>query len=242
MFNDWIWVCYTPGAGGKLLAVLLQFDDSVDQWYDYTDLDTFISERFVPHENQIETEPVTNLDVRWYTRQLPFTRGDDLTTEQAWNYYIQANDNTNNIKVVQWHKPYLPKWYNGRTISIRTDEKSTTWLRNRRDHLFYTWNGNTVTLKRFLSRRGNAKKYADDPQTEYVYVNKDDFYQKEFYTDPEVTGCCETDYTIMLDSFLHQDSAEMIKSINANMNLNINIDKGSVLVDKWRSLNEKFYG
>ena len=82
----------------------------------------------------------------------------------------------------------------------------------------------------------------DDPQTEYVYENKDDFYQKEFYTDPEVTGYCETDYTIMLDSFLHQDSAEMIKSINANMNLNINIDKGSVLVDKWRSLNEKFYG
>tara|TARA_B100001057_G_scaffold459195_1_gene509133 strand:+ start:1250 stop:1993 length:744 start_codon:yes stop_codon:yes gene_type:complete len=247
MFNNWIWTAYTPGSGGKLLCVLLQLDESsVDPWYDYSDIDQFINERFISNKNLIEYEPIPNVDVRWYTRQLPFTRGDDLTTEQAWNKWTDANKNPDNIVVVGWNKPYIPKWYNGRVLSLINDDKSMTWLKNRRDHLFFTWNENTVTLDRFLNKRGNNNKYPDDPETEIVYENRDDFYLENFYEDPEVlwynSPKFNNDHYIMLDDMLNQDPKELIQAINENMNLDISMDKGIHLVTKWRLLNEKYYG
>ena len=132
--KDWIWCSYTPGAGGKMICSILQLDSKTHPWYTELnkDLDKFINEKIkIPHYYHMKNEPHWPYNLSWYTRQLPFTRGDEFTTEEAEQLFSKHNNNLikEDMKlllyknfIMHWCKPYLPNWFKGQALQIVNDK------------------------------------------------------------------------------------------------------------------------
>ena len=86
MYDKWIWIQYTPGAAGKLLCAVIQLSQNVDSWLPGLDKDykNFVNNRILIKSNShLKHEIMWPYNIDFYTRKLPFTRGDDLTSDQA---------------------------------------------------------------------------------------------------------------------------------------------------------------
>ena len=253
--NKWIWCQYTPGAGGKMLCSMLQLSTKVHPWYD-TIKENF--EEFVESKIKIDSlthmkyEPHYPYNLFWYTRQLPFTRGDDFTTQQAEQLFKEKNQNQNYnyFLTMHWTKPYFPKWFTGQAITIVNDKKSLDFLKKRRDAIFYKWDDNTVHFKRFLSNsvyQSNLTKiFKDNPAVKKTFNSKEEFYKEEFYNNPEVFSLLETNndervkLNINLSDFWNKSGSHIASQLNEAVNLDIDLKKADYLLDSWLKNNLKF--
>ena len=254
MIKDWVWCWYTPGAAGKLLCALMQISQKVHEW-DHrikTNLPQFIKDKIiVDPTDHLKYEINFPYDLFWYTRQLPFTRGDDLTTSQAQALYDAKNKSYNKLLTMIWCKPYLPKWFDGRCINIVNDNDSLNFLRKRRDAIFYKWEDDKVFFKRFIpetcgSNTEVANRFKDHPTQSKRYKNKNDFYYDEFYNHAEVKGLqsCPPDNRVSLSinlSDVWKISGDIIADrINESLSLDIDRKKAKLLVDAWLENNSRF--
>jgi hypothetical protein len=254
LIKQWIWCQYTPGAGGKMLCSMLQLSKKVHPWYSNI-LDNF--EEFV--ESKIKIDPVSHMkdephwpyDLSWYTRQLPFTRGDDLSIQEAERLFQEKNRvYDDQFLTMHWNKPYFPDWLTGQAISIINDKDGLNFLKNRRDAIFYKWKDNKVYFKRFLPSdiaNGNfVKNFKDHPTTQKIFYSKEDFYKEEFYEHPEVFPLFEKSndarvkLNINLSDFWNRSGSDIATEINEAFDLDINLKKADYLIDTWLKINIKF--
>ena len=253
--DRWIWCQYTPGAGGKMLCSMLQLSTKVHPWYnDFRE--NF--EEFL--ESKIKVNPITHMrdesyppyNISWFTRQLPFTRGDNLSTQEVERLFKENNRvyKYDHLLTMHWHKPYFPEWFKGQSISIINDKDSLNFLKKRRDAIFYKWRDETVYLKRFLPvhiAHGNfANTFKDHPQTEKIFHSKEEFYKEEFYKDPEVFSLFEKNndtrvkLNIDLSDFWNKSGSEIATKINEEFELDIDLKKADLLLDCWLEHNSAF--
>jgi hypothetical protein len=251
--NKWIWCQYTPGAGGKMLCSMLQLSPNVHPWYNCIreNLKQFVNLKInINSTTHMKKEPHAPYDISWYTRQLPFIRGDNLTTQEAENLFKERNLKYSLYLTMGWFKPYFPNWFSGRAITIINDKDSLNFLKNRRDAIFYKWKDTTVYFKRFIPRHiynGNLiKNFKENPQIKKIFYNKDDFYKQEFYENPEVFSFLKKNndkrvkLNINLSSFWNRSGAHLAKKINEKFDLNIDLKKADYLLDNWLKNNRKF--
>ena len=127
---NWLWVQYTPGAGGKFLCTLCQLCEKVDTWDHalHTSTDQYLQTKLLmPLTQHILHEPRFPYDLSYFTRQLPMTRGDGMTKEESVKKFYEHNPeqtfDSNKYISLQWHKPYLPEWFDGKVITLVNLEK-----------------------------------------------------------------------------------------------------------------------
>ena len=254
MIQDWLWVQYTPGAGGKLLCALLQLSEKVHEWDQSikSNLSQFIDKKIrITRKDHMQKEIHFPYDLHWYSRQLPFKRGEDLTHEQAQRLFETYNNISHGLILnMIWCKPYLPNWFTGRCISIINDKRSLPFLKNRRDALFYEWEENTVSFKRFIPEKcGNtrvAKMFSDHPELEKTYTDMTKFYNDQFYDHPEVKGLTKppadprVGLTVNLSDFWLSSGKDIARNINSKYSLDIDLDRADLLVEAWASHNKDF--
>ena len=250
--DNWIWCQFTPGAGGKMLSTILQLSKNVHSWNETIDKDftKYVEDKIVISKNKhMKNEPHFPYKLNWFTRQLPFSRGDELTDEEVQKHFTEQNKiNADQILIMPWFKPYLPKWFRGRVLRILNDKDSMDWLRKRRDDIFYRWDGNTVYHKRWMpeeiANNSLATKFSDNPEWEEVFESKDVFYEKEFFNHPEVSPMCAHDpdtrikLEINLSDLLKKDSQAMVMECNRAFGLDIDLSKAKYLIDSWRNNND----
>ena len=253
---NWLWVLYTPGAGGKFLCTLCQLCEKVDTWDHalHTSTDQYLQTKLLmPLTQHILHEPRFPYDLSYFTRQLPMTRGDGMTKEESVKKFYEHNPeqtfDSNKYISLQWHKPYLPEWFDGKVITLVNDDASFDWLKKRRDGAFYEWNGNEVTHKRFhpdyIPGKKLAKKYFDTTNVFEKFDNKQDFYKKYFYEDVEVQGLIEpiTEYKdrqkINVSDLLFKNTKTLVEPICDFIQSKIDMDKASYIHDKWKKMNTK---
>lgn len=252
--KDWIWCQYTPGAGGKMLCTMLQLSSKIHSWDKLVDLDfkKYVNKKIkINNETHMKNEPHFPYQLDWYTRQLPFKRGDDLSNKEVNNFFLKNNKSYNkNLLVMHWCKPYIPKWFKGRVLTIVNDKKSQNFLKKRRDSIFYEWQGNTVFHKRFIpnsiAHPHLTKKFKDNPTFKEEYKSKSTFYQKEFYNHPEVklltrkqTGK-QIRLNINLSELFSKTGKEIATKINRAFDLDIDLNKAEYLLKVWVKNNKKF--
>lgn len=255
MYDKWIWIQYTPGAAGKLLCAVIQLSQNVDSWLPGLDNDykNFVNNRILIKSNShLKHEIMWPYNIDFYTRKLPFTRGDDLTSDQAEKIFKEKNKAIKKYIVTPWTKPYIVDWFKGKIVAIINDKESINFLKNRRDTIFYEWQGNTVSYKALLRKYCPKErihllgKFKDDPLVEKVFKNKEDFYQDEFYNNPTVKGLTQnqTDNRVVLNvplSSLWLGSLdELIQNLNEQLKIKIPTEKAKWLINSWVEHNKKF--
>lgn len=253
--KDWIWCQYTPGAGGKMLCTMLQLGTKVHSWDLLLDKDykKYINKRIkIDPATHLKKEPHFPYNLDWYTRQLPFKRGDNLSSDEVNKLFLKNNQSySNKILVMQWCKPYIPKWFQGRVITIVNDKKSQNFLKKRRNNIFYKWKGNTVFKKRFMAssitNKHLTKVFKDNPEFKKNYESKTSFYQKEFYNHPEFKPLRNKQTSkqhkcnINLSNLFSKTGREIAKKLNKNLNLDIDLDKADYLLKVWLKNNQRFF-
>ena len=86
--NNLLWIQFTPGSAGRSLLICCTTSNAVGDWIDtpLPDPVKFATERFCVADGteHMNHEPITPYDVKWYTRNAIFDRGDKLTKQQAY--------------------------------------------------------------------------------------------------------------------------------------------------------------
>ena len=135
--DRWIWCQYTPGAGGKMLCSMLQLSTKVHEWENNLreNWQKFVDSKIrISALTHMKDEPHWPYNLSWYTRQLPFSRGDDLTMKEVENLFNKNNRTYGDYYLtMHWNKPYFPKWFTGQVVSIINDRDAITFLKKRRD-------------------------------------------------------------------------------------------------------------
>jgi hypothetical protein len=251
--KHWLWAQYSPGAGGKMLCTILQLSPKVHSWYDdiRNNFDAFIEKKVkIPAENHLKLEPHAPYKISWFTRQLPFRRGDDIDPADLDSIWNKENLNYDKLITMHYCKPYFPKWFQGKAIRIINDKDSLSFLQKRRDAIFYKWEGNKVWFKRFVQNDIHNKhlvnRFKDDPPDNKIYTNMDDFYKEEFENNPEIKAFCEDTSdqivccSIELSDILNIRSKKITEKINRAFDLEIDSSKVQHLLDVWVDHNKKF--
>jgi len=184
---------YAPGAGGRFLIVCCTTSNKVASWLpaDLPDPVEYTQEKFCnPNKNQhmrTETQPPYSLS--WFTRQYPFTRGDDLTHTQAEKLFLEdaiiANEVSHGRLVPTYYgKHYFPKWFTGKLITLVNDDETNAWLLERRKQVFYEYKNNKVRKLRFIpshvTNTDVLAKYTDHPETEFDCTDIDKFVEQDY--------------------------------------------------------------
>lgn len=261
--KDWIWCSYTPGAGGKMICSILQLDSKTHPWYTELnkDLDKFINEKIkIPHYYHMKNEPHWPYNLSWYTRQLPFTRGDEFTTEEAEQLFSKHNNNLikEDMKlllyknfIMHWCKPYLPNWFKGQALQIVNDKESLEFLKKRRDVIFYEWKDNLVYQKRFITnhifRPEQVHNYdKNEVKTVERFDSIEKFYKQEFYSNPEVKGFFSPSNDsriklhLNLSDIWSRGAGYITEKINYAFDFDIDEKKVKLIIDAWVKNNKKF--
>ena len=261
--KDWIWCAYTPGAGGKMMCSILQLDSKTHTWHIELDskLDTFINEKIkISDYDHMKNEPHWPYNLSWYTRQLPFTRGDEFTTEEAEHLFSKHNNNfiKKDMKlllyknfIMHWCKPYLPNWFKGQALQIVNDKESLEFLKKRRDVIFYEWKDNLVYQKRFITNhifRPNQVHNYDKNEVKTVerFDSIEKFYKQEFYSNPEVKGFFSPSNDsriklhLNLSDIWSRGAGFITEKINYAFDFDIDEKKVKLIIDAWVENNKKF--
>lgn len=177
-----LFIVYAPGAGGRILNVCVSTSNSVANWIvgDLPDPVEYVQKKFCNpiKDKHLGTEPHPPYRMTWFTRQLPFTRGDDLTVEQACKYLLDDNIiaeeiSNNRLISIPYTKPYLPNWYTSKTIALVNDHDSNAWIQQRRREVLYKVENKIVYKLRFLADFINPVNkplvhlYTDHPESEF---------------------------------------------------------------------------
>lgn len=191
--DNLLFVQYAPGAGGRFLIVCCTTSNRVANWLpvDLPDPVEFTTERFCNpiYSDHMKTEPKPPYSMGWFTRQYPFTRGDNLSRKQAEKLLLTdeviANELSHNRFIPEYYgKHYFPKWFNGKVITLVNDTQSDVWLLERRKRVFYMHKNNIVHKLRympnFITNSHIVKQYSDQPQTEFSCTDLDSFVKEDF--------------------------------------------------------------
>ena len=242
--NNLLWIQYTPGAGGRILLICCTTSDAVGNWINnpLPDPVEFALKHFCVQDsaNHMHSEPQTPYVTKWYTRNVIFDRGDDLTKQQVRTYlledpYARKHLNENKLIANVWQKPYIPKWaQDEKIITVCVDEKSMSWLLNRRKELFYKWSKNTVELLRYSPTGGpvypHSKNY-DPIQYIYEYTNQDEFVSLDIQKELITSG---PHLNIKLSNLLNDDLEPVWNQIDDFLLKPIDRKWCNALMNTWR--------
>ncbi len=239
-----LWIQYTPGAGGRFTLVCCTTANNVGNWLPdpLPDPIEYTREKFCGQDGTLhmktETQPPYRLP--WYTRQYPFTRGDDLSPQQVSDLFLQ--DPVAKLHLAEgkllanpWNKTYFPNWFKGKLLSIVSDDKSHDWLMERRKQVFYKFENGKAYLLRYrpdvIHNPHMIKKYSDHPQTEYNYTDENKFVEWDYH-DKISPG---SGLNIMLSEILHSDPNSIWDRIDNLLGEPINRDWCTPALKTWRN-------
>lgn len=242
--NNLLWVQFTPGAGGRILLICCTTSDKVGNWIDepLPNPIKFATERFcVPNpKDHMNNEPITPYDIKWYTRNVIFNRGDNLTKEQAHEYMIECELTKKHLdhKLLianVWQKPYIPNWAKDeKIITIVPDKDSMIWLLERRKQLFYEWFDNEVHLLRYKPGTSpispHEKLYEPIPYI-YKYSNANEFVRQDIKKEKIISG---PGLNIMLSELLYGNLENIWDSIDEYIGEPVSRDWCNKLMHTWR--------
>jgi hypothetical protein len=157
--NEFIFIQYTGGAGGKAVGVCLQTAKSVMSW-GLPNTDELVDMHTNDH-NHIRSEPDTPYKFPWMTRTPNVTRGDDLKRHEVLQFLKQDDLIGHGKLIVTWSKGYLPAWYNDTVIQIVVDDASLPWLIERRKKVFYVESDEGTIEVRHDKRYATKPEYCD---------------------------------------------------------------------------------
>jgi len=242
--NKLLWIQYTPGAAGRALLVCCTTSDAVGNWIDspLPDPYEFTLERFCVPEgtDHMANEPTTPYDTKWYTRNVVFDRGDDLTETEAYNSLLtcelsKKHYNENKMIANVWHKPYIPTWAKSiKVITICSDNQTMPWLLQRRKEILYKWFENKVHLLKYMPSHapvGNHAKLYEPIQFERSYSNADEFVKEDIKKELVTNG---PGLNINLSTLLYDDLEHTWDSVDAYLGKPINRKWCNILMDTWR--------
>ena len=242
--SNQLWIQYTPGAGGRFTLVCCTTAENVGNWLpdplpdpvEYT-LKKFCGEDGTLHM-KTETQPPYNIP--WYTRQYPFTRGDNLTPQEVTENYMQdptAKQHLlqNKLLANPWNKTYLPDWFNGKLLTIVSDENSHKWLMERRKQVFYRFKNGKAYLLRYMPdvihNPDRLKMFKDHPQTEYDYTDQDKFVESDYHDKMEPGK----GLNITLTDVLNGDPNMIWDQIDALLEMPIDRNWCTPALNTWRN-------
>jgi hypothetical protein len=236
---EWFWVQYTPGAAGRIILSCATTANSVGDWFD-KDVDPveWCTKYFCQNADQhMKSEIKMPYKFDWYTRQLPFDRGDNLSNAEVLELVLQdpvANRHVSENKKLacQWNKPYLPQWFDGKALVVYCDKISEKWLLSRRKELFYEWKDSTVKLMRYrvegIENKDMISKFTDGPATELDIKDPEQFlkddYEQEKINVPVTTNLYRNKTYVPLSFILDPQCWDQIW-VNVELLLEDNIDR-----------------
>ena len=242
--NKLLWIQYTPGAAGRALLVCCTTSDAVGDWIDLPlpDPYKFTNEHFCVTDvtEHMNTEPITPYNISWYTRNVLFNRGDNLTETEAYNNLLRCplskkHYDENKMIANVWHKPYVPTWANNiKVITICCDNKTMPWLLQRRKEVFYEWYENEVHLLRYKSAKapiGNHAKLYEPIENIYPYTDALSFVKEDMQKEIITIG---PGLNINLSTLLYEDLESTWDSIDEYIGEPINRKWCNTLMNTWR--------
>tara|TARA_R110000772_G_C13218801_1_gene431626 strand:+ start:92 stop:850 length:759 start_codon:yes stop_codon:yes gene_type:complete len=199
--NNLLWIQFTPGSAGRSFLICCTTSDAVGDWIDnpLPDPIKFATERFcvVDSSEHMNNEPITPYDIKWYTRNAIFDRGDNLTKAQAHDYLLECklskkHYNENKLIANVWQKPHIPTWAKDeKIITICADEDSIPWLLERRRQVFYEWFEKEVHLLRYKPSKapiGPHSKFYKPMQYVHEYTDADTFMRWDIKKEHVTSG------------------------------------------------------
>ncbi len=242
--SNLLWIHFTPGSAGRVLLVCCTTSDSVGDWiYPLPDPVKFATERFCASvgSDHMNNEPTTPYDIKWYTRNAIFTRGDDLNKEQAYKYLLtcefsKKHLSENKLIANVWQKKHIPDWAKDeKIITICADKESMSWLLERRRNVFYEWFENEVHLLRYkpnASPIGEHSKLYDPIQYVYEYEDAMNFIKEDIIKEHVTTG---PGLNINLSDILKGNLEKIWDSIDSYLGQPINRNWCNKLMQTWRT-------
>ncbi len=242
--NNLLWIQFTPGSGGRSMLICCTTSKAVGNWIEepLPDPVKFATERFCVQNatDHMNHEPITPYDIKWYTRNAIFDRGDDLTKEQAHENLLKCSLSRQHYEEKQlianvWQKPHIPNWASDeKIITIVADELSMPWLLERRRHVFYEWFDNEVHLLRYKPTKSpigsHSKKYTP-VEYRYPYTDADTFMRWDIEKETVTEG---PGLNINLSSWLYEDLEPIWDQIDKYLTKPINRLWCNALMNTWR--------
>ena len=255
--TDWTWVTYASGAAGKIICNIIQQSKPYDKWYpteETKDLDKFCKKHMPKKLNKhLSKETNQPYKLHWYTRELPYTRGDNLTVKEVNQNII---NHTPKIKgkrlVLPYTKTLYPKWFAGKIVQIVNDKESLEFLRQRRDAMFYKWiDDNTVNFlqqdPKFHPKRLRKlmMSYKDTPPYFRKFKSKKQFYDELFYNNYEIKRYCKKirDKRVVahinLSDIIQNNLTKVVNELQQGLGIRISKSKAKIIFDNWQIQNKK---
>lgn len=191
--DNLLFVQYSPGAGGRMFLVCCTTSNKLANWLpdELPDPIEYTRKMFCNpvKQDHMKTETQPPYKLSWFTRQPPFTRGDNLTRDQAETLFLEdpiiQNEIVNKRLIpIYYVKKYYPTWFQGKVITLVNDEYTTEWLMQRRKDVFYKVENSKVYKLRYMSEHinnsQNIKKFSDQPQTEFAQEEFNNILKQDF--------------------------------------------------------------
>jgi len=188
----------------------------------------------------MKSETQTPYQISWYTRQYPFDRGDNLTTAMVRTYLMKDQAAVTDLSYGKllagvWHKPYLPNWFDGKLLTIVSDDDSHSWLMQRRKEVFYKFENGKAYLMRYIPEAIHnshmVKQFSDHPETVFEYINENEFVEQDYHD--KVSAGPGTN--INLSDMLHSNPNLLWDKIDELLNAKINRTWCNAALNTWRA-------
>ena len=255
--SNWTWVTYASGAAGKMICHIIQQSKKYDKWYDdkeTKDLDSFcMSTMPINLETHLRHEINQPYKLHWYSREMPYTRGDDLTVQEVNNNINTYNKNIHGKQLVlPFTKVVYPKWFAGKIVKIVNDAESLNFLKARRDEIFYKWIDDHKV--NFLMRDPNyhdpklrtlMKSFTDTPPNIVSYNSKEDFYNENFYHNKEILFYANpsSDQRVVahinLSDIMKNNFELIIEQLQEGLQIDIDNSRAKIIFNHWQKQNKK---
>tara|TARA_A100001011_G_scaffold231016_1_gene239091 strand:- start:1825 stop:2598 length:774 start_codon:yes stop_codon:yes gene_type:complete len=250
-------VTYASGAAGKMICNIIQQSDKYDNWYSNRateNLNAFCKATMPSNlKDHLRHEINQPYKLHWYSREMPYTRGDDLTVEQV-NYNIKTHNSNIQDKqiVLPFTKVVYPQWFGGKIIKIVNDKNSLNFLKARRDEIFYKWIDDHHV--NFLMRDPNyhdpklrklMRSFTDTPPNIVHYRSKEDFYNENFYKNKEILfySTPSEDHRIVahinLNNIIENNYNLIINQLEESLKIRIKKSRAIIIFDNWQIQNKK---
>ena len=254
--KNWTWVSYASGAAGKLICNLIQQSKKYDKWNKVStaDLDRFCKKTMPTKlERHLSKEINQPYKLNWYSRELPYTRGDNLTVKEVNNNIQTHNPQILNKHIVlPWTKNLYPKWFAGKIVQIVNDKDSLNFLKHRRDELFYKWIDDKHVNFLMRDPKYHDKKivplmmsFTDTPPIVQYYKSKKHFYDTEFYNHKEIVFYSKQSRDkrviahINLSDIIQNRTSLIVDKLETCLHIKIVKSRAKIIFDNWQQQNKK---
>jgi hypothetical protein len=174
--NNFVFVQYTSGSGGKAISCCIQTADTVGSWWHQRPAPTILASFHANDVNHVRQEPDASYKLGWLSRSYGIGKGDHLTKREV-EHLLEKDSSVNSIiqnnkkLCIPWSKKDLPVWFAGDLIQILNNESSLTWLAARRKKIFYVESDEGVIEVRYDSRY-HPKPERNDRRLSYLPINE----------------------------------------------------------------------